>query len=146
MSAKPMTRRQKRPGSAPWRATRKRQFAVFWRVGLVVVGIGVITIFLLQLTVFSRPALATTIVGKWVNSQGGVMTFYADGTGFIPGLEGQTPAIPATTFTYSVADTTHVRLVVNGQPVVIEVKVEGDQLTWVVDQSHNLQNIYTRAK
>src|SRR5258708_39745132 len=100
MSARPMTRRQKRPGSAPWRATRDRQFAVFWRVALVVVGIGVITIFLLQLTLFSRPALATTIVGKWVNSQGGVMTFYADGTGFIPGFEGQNPAIPATTFTY----------------------------------------------
>jgi hypothetical protein len=119
---------------------------VFWRVALIVVGMGVITIFLLQLTVFSRPALATTIVGKWVNSQGGVMTFYADGTGFIPGVEGQTPAIPATTFTYSVPDATHLRLQINGQPIVIEVKVEGDQLTWVVDYAHNLQNVYTRAK
>jgi hypothetical protein len=141
-----MAARRKRTRTPPWRVARDRQFAIFWRVALVVVGIGVITIFLLQLTVFSRPALATTIVGKWVNRQGGVMTFYADGTGFIPGLEGQTPAIPATTFTYSVPDATHLRLLINGQPVVIEVKVEGDQLTWVVDQAHNLQNVYTRAK
>jgi hypothetical protein len=146
MSSGPMTRRQKRPGSAPWRAARDRQYALFWRVALIVVGIGVITIFLLQLTVFSRPALATTIVGKWVNSQGGVMTFDADGTGFIPGVEGQTPAIPATTFTYSVPDATHLRLLINGQPIIIEVKVEGDQLTWVVDLAHNLQNVYTRAR
>lgn len=146
MSVRPMTRRQKRSGPAPWRAARDRQFAVFWRLALVVVGIGVITIFLLQLMVFSRPALATTIVGKWVNSQGGLMTFNADGTGFIPGLEDQTPAIPATTFTYSVPDATHVRMLVNGQPYVIEVKVEGDQLTWVVDQAYNIQNVYTRAK
>jgi hypothetical protein len=145
MSVRPMTRRQRRTGPAPWRS-RDRQFAVFWRVALAVVGIGVITIFVLQLTVFSRPTLATTIVGKWVNSQGGVMTFYADGTGFIPGLEGQTPAIPATTFTYTVPDATHLRLLVNGQTYVIEVKIEGDQLTWVVDQAHNIQNVYTRAK
>src|SRR5262249_52662703 len=146
MSARPMTRHQRRPGSAPWRAARNRPIARFWRWALVVVGIGVSLFFLLQTTVFSRPALATTIVGKWVNSQGGVMTFNADGTGFIPGLEGQTPPIPATTFTYSVPDATHLRLLVNGQPIIIEVKIEGDQLTWVVDPSHNLQNIYTRAK
>ena len=146
MRIRPVAERRKRTRTRPWRATRDGQLAVLWRVALVVAGIGVITIFLLQLTVFSRPALATTIVGKWVNSQGGVMTFNADGTGYIPGLEGQTPAIPATTFTYGVPDATHVRLVVNGQPFVIEVKVEGDQLTWVVDQAQNIKNVYTRAK
>ena len=146
MSARPMTRHQKRSGSAPWRMSRDRQWAVFWRVALVVMGIGAITVFLLQVTVFSRPPLVTTIVGKWVNSQGGVMMFNADGTGFIPGLEGQTPPIPATSFTYSIPDATHIRLVVDGRPVVIEVKVEGDQLTWIVDQAHNVQNDYTRAK
>src|SRR4051812_16423647 len=100
MSARLMARRQKRSGSAPGQAARGRSSAMFWRAALVVLGIGVITFLLLQITVFARPALATNIVGKWVNSQGGVMSFYADGTGFIPGLEGQTPAIPDTTFTY----------------------------------------------
>src|SRR5262245_9635795 len=143
MSARPMTRHQKRTRSAPWRATRNQQFARFWRVAPVVAGIGVITILLLQTTLFSRPPLATNIVGKWVNSQGGVMSFNADGTGFIPGLEDQTPPIPSTTFTYSVVDATHLKLMVNGRPIVIEVKVEGDQLTWDVDPAHNVQNIYT---
>ena len=120
--------------------------ATFGRVALVIFGLGVVGTLLFLAAPRARPSLATAIVGKWVNSQGGVMTFNADGTGFIPGLDNQTPAIPATTFTYSVPDATHVRLLVNGQPYVIEVKVEGDQLTWVVDQAGNIQNVYTRAK
>ena len=38
-----------------------------------------------------------TIVGKWVNSKGGEITFTADGSGTIPAG----PDIPAATFTYT---------------------------------------------
>ena len=88
---------------------------------------------------------ARAVVGL-VAYQTNQLWFNANGTGFIPGLEDQTPPIPSTTFTYSVVDATHLKLIVNGRPIVIEVKVEGDQLTWDVDPAHNVQNIYTRAR
>jgi len=86
------------------------------------------------------------IVGKWVNAQGGVVYFYADNTGFIPGLAGSVEPIPDSKFTYYFQDKTHLRIVLEGQPaIVVEIKIEGDKLTWVT-QYDNLEYVYTRAK
>lgn len=146
MSARSMARRHKRSGSPPGQATPGRQIAVAGIMALVLFAVGVVAIFLNQPASPARPSPAAAIVGKWVNSEGGVILFNSDGTGSIPGFEGQALAIPSATFTYDFPDPTHLRLQVNGQTFVIEIKLEGDQLTWVADQANNIQFVYTRAK
>ena len=86
------------------------------------------------------------IVGKWVNDQGGEIYFYADKTGFIPGLAGATEQIPDVKFTYYFQDMAHLAIVLDGQPaIVVKIKLDGDKLTWVT-QHDNLEYVYTRAK
>lgn len=71
------------------------------------------------------------IVGKWVNAQGGAIHFYADKTGFIPGLPWAAEPIPDSRFTYYFPDKTHVGITAEGQPaVVVEIKIESDQMMW----------------
>ena len=86
------------------------------------------------------------IVGKWMNAQGGTIQFNADKTGLIPGLEEGVEPIPDTPFTYYLQDETHLGIVMAGQsPVVMEIKIEGDKMTWR-GQADNTEYVYRRAK
>ncbi|MCX6030733.1 MAG: hypothetical protein NT169_15735 [Chloroflexi bacterium] len=86
------------------------------------------------------------IVGKWVNPQGGEVNFYADNTGFIPGLKGEPEDIPDSKFTYYFQDKTHLGIALEGQTsVVMEIKIEGDKMTWR-SRTSNTEFVYTRAK
>jgi len=86
------------------------------------------------------------IIGQWVNSRGGTVYFYADRSGFIPGDEGQTPAIPSVSFTYYFEDETHLAIELDGQgPLIVEIKLEGDTMIWYAP-SGGTEFVYTRAK
>ena len=86
------------------------------------------------------------IVGKWMNAQGGTIQFNADKTGFIPGLEEGVEPIPDTPFTYYLQDETHLGIVMEGQsPVVMEIKIEGDKMTWF-SRGDNSEHVYARVK
>jgi hypothetical protein len=145
MSARTMTRRHQRMGSSPAQARSSRQIAVAGIIAVVLFAMG-IAVFLIPLASPARPSPAAAIVGKWVNGKGGVIVFHSDGTGSIPGFEGEALAVPSATFSYDFPDPTHLRLKVNGETFVVEIKQEGDQLTWVADQANNIQFVYTRAK
>jgi hypothetical protein len=93
-----------------------------------------------------EPSPEKAIVGQWVNSRGGTIYFYADKSGFIPGHEGQTPAIPSVDFTYYLTDETHLGIKMHGQdPVVVQIKIEGNRMTWRAP-SGGSEYVYTRAK
>jgi hypothetical protein len=86
------------------------------------------------------------IVGKWMNAQGGTIQFNADKTGLIPGLEEGVEPIPDTPFTYYLQDDTQLEIVMAGQaPVVVEIKIDGDKLTWR-GQADSTEYVYRRAK
>ncbi len=87
-----------------------------------------------------KARLEKAIVGNWVSSDGFSLQFSADGSGFIPGVEGK---IPDSTFVYTVIDGSHVSLNLAGQRVTIEVLIDGDNLTWKDDLG---EVKYTRAK
>ncbi len=83
------------------------------------------------------------IVGRWVNAKGYSISFYPNGTGFVPGVDGQ---IPSTNFDYVFTDETHVLMNMAGQlTTVVEIKIDGDQMTWL-SQATNVAFVYTRAK
>ena len=83
------------------------------------------------------------IVGKWVNAGGGSIEFYANGTGFIPGIDGQ---IAPTNFSYAFTDEMHIQLNMGGPTgLVVEIKIDGDQMTWV-SKASNTSFVYTRRK
>lgn len=89
--------------------------------------------------------LEKAIIGKWVNHQGGEIEFFADGTGFIPGLGGD-DNVPDTKFTYVFPDDTHLSLLLTGQrAILIEIEIEGDRMTWR-DSESNVEFEYRRAK
>ncbi len=86
------------------------------------------------------------IVGQWRNAQGGTIHFYADNTGFIPGFAGAIEPIPDSKFTYYFQDKTHLGIVLEGQSaVVMEIKIEGDKMTWR-SRTSNTEFVYRRAK
>lgn len=118
-----------------------RMFAV---LGLLILGLT--TVLGLAACAPDQPSPEEGIVGQWVNSQGGVIYFYADKTGFIPGDEGQTPPIPSVKFSYYFQDETHLGIEMDGQdPVVIEIKLEGDKMTWL-NRANNAEYVYTKMK
>lgn len=83
------------------------------------------------------------IVGKWVNAKGYSISFYANGTGFVPGVDGQ---IPSTNFTYSFTDPTHIMMNMAGQlSTIVEIRIDGDQMTWSIP-TNNVTFVYTRAQ
>ncbi len=93
-----------------------------------------------------QPSPEEAIVGQWVNSQGGVIYFYADKTGFIPGDEGQTPPIPSVRFSYYFQDETHLGIEMDGQtPLVIEIRLQGNKMTWL-NRANNVEYVYTKMK
>jgi hypothetical protein len=83
------------------------------------------------------------IVGKWVNAGGGSIEFYANGTGFIPGIDGQ---ISPSNFSYSFTDDMHIQLEMGGPTaMVVEIKIDGDQMTWR-SKTADVAFVYTRSK
>jgi hypothetical protein len=69
-----------------------------------------------------------SIVGNWANVQGGMITFYANGTGFVPGIK---DSIADSRFTYAFPDKTHMQISMAGQTAIsVEIKIEGDTMTW----------------
>ena len=93
----------------------------------------------------TRESLQQALVGKWINAQNYSIEFYADGTGFVPAVEGDVP-IPPTTFSYSVTDGNHVFITMGElKGMNIEVKIEGDQMTWQ-DQNAGVAFVYTKSK
>jgi hypothetical protein len=113
-------------------------------VGLLILGLT--TVLGLAACAPDQPSPEKAIVGEWVNSQGGVIYFYADKTGFIPGDEGQTPPVPSVKFSYYFQDETHLGIKIDGQnPVVVEIKFEGDKMTWL-NRANNVEYVYTKMK
>ena len=83
------------------------------------------------------------IVGKWVNSSGGWIEFYANGTGFVPGVKGE---IADASFNYSFTDNMHMLITIRGQlSTVVEIRVQGDKMTWM-SQPNSVTFEYTREK
>lgn len=77
------------------------------------------------------PSTAQGITGEWRNAGGGVIIFRGDGSGYMPGDVTQTPAIPDMAFRYEVLGPTNLRITpTDGNPLVIEIELQGDQLTW----------------
>lgn len=113
-------------------------------LGLLILGLT--TVLGLAACAPDQPSPEKAIVGQWVNSQGGVIYFYADKTGFIPGDEGQTPPIPSVKFSYYFQDETHLGIKMDGQnPVVVEIKLEGDKMTWL-NRANDVEYVYTKMK
>ena len=96
----------------------------------------------LTVWVLAGPALQKAVVGNWTNSQGGGISFYPDGTGFVPGVEG---VISDTHFTYSFPDSRHVKINISGQDLSVGIKIEGDTMTWS-NGYNNTRDVYTRTK
>jgi hypothetical protein len=88
----------------------------------------------------AKSSLAKNIVGGWINSSGYTIEFYDDGEGRIPGVADQ---IPMTNFTYLVIDQEHISIDLGNQKYTIQVKIDGDELTWT--DSLGEEN-YTRVK
>lgn len=107
---------------------------------------------------FLKPSPQQMIIGKWINSGGGEINFYKDGTGFVPGFTGEGPIeIPSLQFTYGFKDDTH--LVINmanlpladttdlpmakQQEIVMGIKIEDDKMTWY--GAGEAEYVYTRV-
>jgi hypothetical protein len=89
--------------------------------------------------------LRREIVGTWRNVQDYTIEFYADGTGFIPGVGGELP-IPATDFTYAISDSGHIRISMGDiSDATIEIRIEGDQMTWF-NRETDTTFVYMRDK
>jgi hypothetical protein len=83
-----------------------------------------------------QPAPEKAIVGQWVNSRAGVI--------YIPGDERQTPPIPSVKFSYYFQDDVHLGIKMDGQnPIVIEIKLEDDKMTWL-NRDNNVEYVYTK--
>ncbi len=109
-----------------------------------VASLGVLLIAMLMVAACtSKLSPQKAIVGKWVNAGGGSIEFFSNGTGFVPGVQGQ---IPPYDFTYIFRDETHIELNVAGQTgLVVEIKIDGDQMAWI-SPGGGTQFVYTRAK
>jgi hypothetical protein len=88
----------------------------------------------------ASPSLERDLLGTWQDSQGFQIEFRESGNGFIPGVEGK---IPDSNFTYQIIDEQHVLMDAQGQQITIELRVDGDKLTWK-DTIGEVQ--YTRLK
>ena len=133
-----------RYGKGQQKIRRSRQFPPLKWLGLAI--LAWILLFGISACTPARLSPEKAIVGQWVNDQGGIINFYADNTGFIPGVEGQTLAIPSVKFTYYFKDETSLAIVMDGQaPVVVEIKLEGDKMTWR-SLTNNAEFVYKRAQ
>jgi hypothetical protein len=87
-----------------------------------------------------QKTLSENILGTWKNTDGFTIEFKAGGTGFIPGVSG---SIPDTNFTYQITDDSHISIDYEGHANTIEIKIDGDRMTW----TDNLGEVsYTRVK
>jgi hypothetical protein len=96
----------------------------------------------LTVWVLAAPARQKAVVGNWTNAQGGAISFYPDGTGFVPGVEG---VISDTHFTYSFSDSRHVKINISGTDLNVGIKIEGDTMTWS-NGYNDTQDVYTRTR
>ena len=92
--------------------------------------------------VLATPAPQNAVVGRWTNSHGGTIDFFADGTGFVPGVTG---VISDTNFAYSFPDTQHVSIEIGGQALRVGIKVDGDTMTWS-NSLNSTVDVYTRVR
>jgi hypothetical protein len=102
-----------------------------------------LVILVLGVSVWMRsiPTLQEAIVGNWANVQGGVIDFYADGTGVVPAVQD----IPAYNFTYSFPDDMHLKINLEGQDLTVGIAIQGDRMTWR-NSGNNTEFVYTRIK
>ena len=75
----------------------------------------------------NKPNLGETIIGTWVDQSSYEIQFFKDGKGFIPGVPGK---IPDTSFEYSTLDENHITFNLEQSKITVEIRVEGDTLTW----------------
>ena len=98
-----------------------------------------------------KTSVEREIIGKWVNSGGGEIYFYENGTGYVPGIQGQEIGnISSLQFTYAFKDETHLVINMttlpqaNQQDIVIEVEIKNDIMTWHSDAGE-IEFEYRRA-
>jgi hypothetical protein len=141
----------------PLRAPISKTSRLFARLPRRFLGASVFVLFLLMLLITAcippptaPPAptplpAAKTIVGQWVNAQGGTIDFYDDSTGYIPAFE--EGGFPSYTFTYTLPDETHLAIKLTGEAdeLVVGIKIEDDKLTWR-NPSTGAETVYTRGK
>lgn len=122
-----------------WRHARLAR----WKAMGLIVALLVFAATLVSCATEAPPIPTKEIVGKWVNEGGGWIEFYANGTGYVPGVEGE---IAATSFSYSFTDYAHMMITISGQlSTMVEIRVQGDKMTWA-SQTNNVKFEYTRAK
>jgi hypothetical protein len=92
--------------------------------------------------VLATPAPQKAVVGRWTNSHGGTIDFYANGMGFIPGVSG---VISDTNFSYTFPDSQHVSIDMSGQALTVSIKIDGDKMTWS-NGLNNTVDVYTRIR
>jgi hypothetical protein len=78
----------------------------------------------------AKKSLQDEIVGKWVDSSGFMIEFYADGTGFIEGVADQ---IPDSVFVYQVLDESTIQIDFQGGSYEIGILIENDKMIWKDD-------------
>jgi hypothetical protein len=120
-------------------STVKRQFA---KRRLVSLGLVVVVVMLILAVAWflATPAPQKAVVGRWTNSHGGTVDFYANGKGFIPGVSG---VISDTNFSYTFPDSQHVSIDMSGQALTVGIKIAGDKMTWS-NGLNNTVDVYTR--
>jgi hypothetical protein len=88
----------------------------------------------------SKPSLEKAIIGTWVDASGYEIQFFSGGKGFIPGVPDK---IPDSDFIYSIVDENHITLDIQETKQTLEIRIEGDTLTWKDDLG---EVIYKRTK
>jgi hypothetical protein len=133
--AKPQTRRSVR---------RSRQRVWGFVLGAVILGgaiLGMVLAYRLVAHTSSIEAAQKGIVGKWVNSQGGELDFYANGSGYIP----PTAELRGYAFSYYFQDASHLVMNLDRATMTVEITLVGEKLTWFTADP-NVKYEYTRAK
>ncbi len=124
-----------------WRRSAQTSRRIWIGVAVVaIVGLAGLGVWVANNTA-SVQTLQTGIVGKWVNSVGGELDFYAGGSGYIPAV----PDMPAYNFGYYFQDSTHMVMTVTGKSMVVRIELAGDKLTWYAADP-NVSYVYTRVK
>jgi hypothetical protein len=124
-----------------WRRSAQKRRHVWIGVAVVaIVGLAGLGVWVAN-NAASVQTLQTGIVGKWVNSQGGELDFYAGGSGYIPPVQD----MQAYNFGYYFQDATHMGMTVAGKTMTVRIELAGDKLTWFTADP-KVSYVYTRVK